>query len=70
MDIDQQQPNTNQIETNEGGVDLDLKKVSVPGLRTLTTLHETIELVPEAEDASAPAVKARGKWHEKFARGR
>ncbi|KAK3949094.1 hypothetical protein QBC32DRAFT_349961 [Pseudoneurospora amorphoporcata] len=62
MDVEQPQQ---QQEEKEVGMD-----IKVAGLRTLTTLHETIELVPEAEDASAPAVKARGKWHEKFARGR
>ncbi|KAK3400009.1 hypothetical protein B0T20DRAFT_407587 [Sordaria brevicollis] len=56
MDIEQTQ------EEEEG--------IPIPGLRTLATLHETIELVPEAENAEAPAVKARGKWHERFARGR
>ncbi|KAK4032882.1 hypothetical protein C8A01DRAFT_50425 [Parachaetomium inaequale] len=40
------------------------------GLSTIATVHETIELVPEAEAAAAPAPKARGKWHEKFGRGR
>ncbi|KAK3502516.1 hypothetical protein B0T13DRAFT_460904 [Neurospora crassa] len=61
MDIEQEQQ-----QEEEKGMD----EISIPGLRTLTTLHETIELVPEPEGASAPAMKARGKWHEKFARGR
>ena len=66
MDIEHEQ---NQVQ--EGGIVTGVGGgAMVAGLRTLTTLHETIELVPEAEDASAPAVKARGKWHEKFARGR
>lgn len=38
------------------------------GLKTVATIHDTIELVPES--SSAPAPVARGKWHEKFARGR
>ncbi|EGO58929.1 hypothetical protein NEUTE1DRAFT_39623 [Neurospora tetrasperma FGSC 2508] len=63
MDIEQEQQQEHQEEEKGMGI-------PIPGLRTLTTLHETIELVPEAEGASAPAVKARGKWHEKFARGR
>ncbi|KAK3352703.1 hypothetical protein B0T25DRAFT_542585 [Lasiosphaeria hispida] len=40
------------------------------GLCAVATVHETIELVPETAEAAAPAVKARGKWHEKFAKGR
>ncbi|KAL2164946.1 hypothetical protein VTH06DRAFT_242 [Thermothelomyces fergusii] len=40
------------------------------GLDSIATLHETIELVPEEGDTAAPAPKARGKWHEKFGRGR
>lgn len=40
------------------------------GLITIATVHETIELVPEADAAAEAAPKARGKWHEKFARGR
>ncbi|KAK3487578.1 uncharacterized protein B0T23DRAFT_209707 [Neurospora hispaniola] len=64
MDIEQEQEQRHQQEEEKG------MEIPIPGLRTLTTLHETIELVPEAEGASAPAVKARGKWHEKFARGR
>ena len=42
----------------------------MPGLRAFATVYETIELVAETQGASAPAAKARGKWHEKFARGR
>ncbi|KAI0013026.1 hypothetical protein F4779DRAFT_613894 [Xylariaceae sp. FL0662B] len=38
------------------------------GLRAITTIHDTIELVPEPTDKAAPV--ARGKWHERFARGR
>lgn len=40
----------------------------VVGLRAFSTVHETVELVAEAGDV--PAVEKRGKWHEKFARGR
>ncbi|KAL2167036.1 hypothetical protein VTG60DRAFT_1832 [Thermothelomyces hinnuleus] len=40
------------------------------GLNTIATLHETIELVPEGGNTATPAPKARGKWHEKFGRGR
>ena len=37
-------------------------------LKTVATVHDTIELVPETAATAAPV--ARGKWHEKFARGR
>lgn len=48
---------------------------SVPGqdsanVSTIATLHETVELVPEAESAAAPVVAAKGKWHEKFGKTR
>ncbi|KAL2132452.1 hypothetical protein VTI74DRAFT_3789 [Chaetomium olivicolor] len=44
---------------------------SCVGLSAIATVHETIELVPEAEgEAAAAAPKARGKWHERFGRGR
>lgn len=39
-------------------------------LSTVATLHETVELVPEAESAAAPVVAAKGKWHEKFGKTR
>ncbi|KAI2618755.1 hypothetical protein GGR54DRAFT_141826 [Hypoxylon sp. NC1633] len=38
------------------------------GLKAIATVHDTIEPVSEA--AGKPAPVARGKWHEKFARGR
>ncbi|KAI0401275.1 hypothetical protein F4802DRAFT_581348 [Xylaria palmicola] len=38
------------------------------GLQVVATIHDTIELVPESADKPAPP--AKGKWHEKFARGR
>jgi hypothetical protein len=44
------------------------------GLTTIATVHETIELVPEADVAAGTAAvaapKPRGKWHEKFGKGR
>ncbi|KAK3389364.1 hypothetical protein B0H63DRAFT_518597 [Podospora didyma] len=39
------------------------------GLRSIATVHETIELVAGAGEA-APTPVARGKWHEKFGRTR
>lgn len=44
--------------------------VGVGSLDAVATLHETVELVPEAEAAAAPVVAARGKWHERFGRTR
>ncbi|KAI1853381.1 hypothetical protein JX265_000123 [Neoarthrinium moseri] len=38
------------------------------GLKAVATIHDSVELVSEAAASVAPA--ARGKWHEKFARGR
>ncbi|KAI1079144.1 hypothetical protein F5B20DRAFT_180470 [Whalleya microplaca] len=38
------------------------------GLKAIATVHDTVELVPETTGKVAPV--ARGKWHEKFARGR
>ncbi|KAK3339148.1 hypothetical protein B0H65DRAFT_475521 [Neurospora tetraspora] len=69
MEIEHEQHQEQHQEQDQQGAGM-MEEIKIPGLRTLTTLHETIELVPEVEDASAPAVKARGKWHEKFARGR
>ncbi|OTB13936.1 hypothetical protein K445DRAFT_319469 [Daldinia sp. EC12] len=44
-------------------------EVPEASLNAISTIHDTIELVPElAAPAAAPV--ARGKWHEKFARGR
>lgn len=39
-------------------------------LSTVATVHETVELVPEAQSAAAPTTVARGKWHEKFGKTR
>ncbi|KAL2121255.1 hypothetical protein VTJ04DRAFT_5282 [Mycothermus thermophilus] len=54
-------------------VDQESETPAGPGLHLISTIHETIELVPEAEGgakAGSEAPKPRGKWHEKFARGR
>ncbi|ROW14065.1 hypothetical protein VPNG_04187 [Cytospora leucostoma] len=40
------------------------------GLDAVATVHDTTELVPEAEAAAAPVVAARGKWHERFGKTR
>ncbi|KAL2267283.1 hypothetical protein VTJ83DRAFT_4560 [Remersonia thermophila] len=69
-----------------GGSDSDpsgLEAAAVPttGLRAIATVHETIELVAEADGGggeaaggagagAAATAKPRGKWHERFARGR
>ncbi|KAI1767275.1 hypothetical protein GGR53DRAFT_482802 [Hypoxylon sp. FL1150] len=43
-------------------------QIASPSLRAIATVHDTIELVPESSAKTAPV--ARGKWHERFARGR
>jgi sister chromatid cohesion protein DCC1 len=43
---------------------------AVGGLNAIATVHDTIELVAETENAKAPAATARGKWHEKFGKSR
>ncbi|GAB1319593.1 Sister chromatid cohesion protein DCC1 [Madurella fahalii] len=52
--------------------DASMQGVGVSGLHAIATVHETIELIPEASGGgeAAAAPKARGKWHEKFGRGR
>lgn len=39
-------------------------------LGAIATVHDMVELMPEAESAVAPTVAARGKWHEKFGKAR
>ncbi|KAK4161010.1 hypothetical protein QBC43DRAFT_324297 [Cladorrhinum sp. PSN259] len=49
-----------------------------PGVSTIATIHETIELIPlpttttttTTTNEPAAALKPRGKWHEKFGKGR
>ncbi|KAI0433606.1 hypothetical protein F5Y09DRAFT_298287 [Xylaria sp. FL1042] len=43
-------------------------QIPQPGLKAVSTIHDTIELVPESTDRPIPV--AKGKWHEKFAKGR
>ncbi|KAI0193133.1 hypothetical protein F4808DRAFT_430188 [Astrocystis sublimbata] len=52
--------------------DINASTASSPGragLKLISTTHDTIELVPESADKPAVPL-SRGKWHEKFARGR
>lgn len=39
-------------------------------LNAVATVHEMVELMPEAEGAAAPTIAVRGKWHEKFGKTR
>lgn len=39
-------------------------------LNAVATLHDMVELMPEAESAAAPTIAVRGKWHEKFGKTR
>ncbi|KAI6090117.1 hypothetical protein F4821DRAFT_229645 [Hypoxylon rubiginosum] len=43
-------------------------QIAGPSLKAIATVHDTIELVSESSAKTAPV--ARGKWHERFARGR
>ncbi|GAP92319.1 putative sister chromatid cohesion protein [Rosellinia necatrix] len=43
-------------------------QISRASLNVVSTIHDTIELVPEP--TGKPAAVTKGKWHEKFARGR
>lgn len=47
--------------------------IPVSGLAAVATIHETIELVAQAEPQTISNLKntgSKGKWHEKFGRGR
>ena len=61
-----------QDQTHSGGDDDSTRG----GLTVISTLHETVELVPETESKAKPMnlggsdTGSRGKWHEKFGRGR
>ncbi|CAN8102895.1 unnamed protein product [Discula destructiva] len=39
-------------------------------LNAVATVHDMVELMPEAESAAAPTIAVRGKWHEKFGKTR
>lgn len=39
-------------------------------LDAVATVHEMVELMPEAESAAAPTIAVKGKWHEKFGKTR
>ncbi|KAI4863411.1 hypothetical protein F4820DRAFT_373453 [Hypoxylon rubiginosum] len=43
-------------------------QIAEPSLKAIATVHDTIELVSESSAKTEPV--ARGKWHERFARGR
>jgi hypothetical protein len=44
--------------------------IPCPGVRTIATIEDTLELyVQESETAAAAPVKVN-KWHEKFGKGR
>ncbi|KAI1381854.1 hypothetical protein F4677DRAFT_399921 [Hypoxylon crocopeplum] len=43
-------------------------QIQEAGLKAIATVHDTVELV--SEPTGKPTPVARGKWHEKFARGR
>ncbi|KAI0396711.1 hypothetical protein F5Y17DRAFT_418466 [Xylariaceae sp. FL0594] len=47
---------------------LSSSQIPGPGLTVVSTMHDTIELVPASVDQ--PVAATKGKWHERFARGR
>lgn len=47
-----------------------LQTTATQTLEAIATVHETIELVPEAEKAAVPTVAVKGKWHERFGKTR
>ncbi|KAI0175840.1 hypothetical protein GGR52DRAFT_332202 [Hypoxylon sp. FL1284] len=47
---------------------LSSSQITGPSLKAVATVHDTVELVAESAAKAAPV--ARGKWHERFARGR
>ncbi|KAK4098302.1 hypothetical protein N658DRAFT_455325 [Parathielavia hyrcaniae] len=61
---------TSSSDISSDNVEQETATTATAGLATIATAHETIELVPEAEEAAVAAPKPRGKWHEKFARVR
>ncbi|KAK1658985.1 hypothetical protein BDP55DRAFT_680917 [Colletotrichum godetiae] len=47
--------------------------IPVTGLAAIATIHETIELIAQTEPQTISNLKntgSKGKWHEKFGRGR
>ncbi|KAI1143113.1 hypothetical protein F5Y05DRAFT_367525 [Hypoxylon sp. FL0543] len=50
------------------GTNSSSSQISEGTLKTIATVRDTIELVSEPTEKTAPV--SRGKWHEKFARGR
>ncbi|KAI0103665.1 hypothetical protein GGR51DRAFT_561597 [Nemania sp. FL0031] len=51
-----------------GNMTVASSQIPQTGLQAISTIHDTIELVPESADKPIQATK--GKWHEKFSRGR
>ena len=39
-------------------------------MRAIAIVHDVVELVPESTGATVPALRSRGKWHERFGTGR
>ncbi|KAI1394006.1 uncharacterized protein F4822DRAFT_424463 [Hypoxylon trugodes] len=56
------------LEPSEGTASLSSSQIPETTLNAIATIHDTIELV--SEPTGKPAPVARGKWHERFARGR
>ncbi|KAI0848904.1 hypothetical protein F5Y00DRAFT_262060 [Daldinia vernicosa] len=56
------------LKASSDGTTPSSSEVPEASLNAIATIHDTIELAPELAVAAPPV--AKGKWHEKFARGR
>jgi hypothetical protein len=45
-------------------------RVPMPGVRTIATIDDTLELSKQESEAAPVAQAKVNKWHEKFAKGR
>ncbi|EJT77971.1 hypothetical protein GGTG_03074 [Gaeumannomyces tritici R3-111a-1] len=71
-------PEEEAVATTELSVDPAQESKEVPpssgmpevGMRAFASVHETVELLPEAGSVPSAATSAKGKWHEKFGKTR
>ncbi|KAL8352433.1 hypothetical protein RB601_002646 [Gaeumannomyces tritici] len=71
-------PEEEAVATTELSVDPAQESKEVPpssgmpevGMRAFASVHETVELLPEASSVPSAATSAKGKWHEKFGKTR
>ncbi|KLU82615.1 hypothetical protein MAPG_01686 [Magnaporthiopsis poae ATCC 64411] len=55
------------LESNEAPSSSEMLEV---GVRAFASVHETVELLPEAGPVPSAATSAKGKWHERFGKTR